>query len=589
MSCRIGIFSLARNRKGRGRSRKGAIILLTAVFLLVMIAVLAVTIDLGYMTSARSELQRATDAAALAGAGALVDGEEAARAKSFEFFARNPVGGGTLYQKENWGSLSAQWLSAHPDDYKLSLGNWDPSRNPGSDPTKDDRFYTDQTKLPSAVWLQTQRTDIPSFFAKALGVDSFKVTAQAIARYQPRDIVLVLDFSGSMSYDSQLRRITDFGEPARASVESTLQQCWTDLGSPTYGTLAFAPQNVVTTKAWSYGSGTSKKTGNVMVTFRNNSVQVACSGTVSYTKIVLNWNGVNQTITSSGTSGTFNYSSSYYTRALTSVTIYNNTYSLAFPYDAATIKAYFGLGSVAYPYAVGSWDSWIDYVKTSAYIRTAGYRNMYGYMSLMNWWQESQNAYSQTCDLWKVHEQPVATLKDASGTFFNFIQQVKTDDRVAFVIYNSPSQTAQIEEHLNTDFDAVLNTIKHRQSGHYDDYTNIGAGIQYGIKELDEKGRTGAFKMIVLMTDGNANKPTNETTARTFCLQQASIAATRHYPILTICLGEQADSALLQSVADTTGGKAFIVPGGASVTDYGPALTQVFRDIANARPLQIVK
>lgn len=585
---RAVMFPFAR-RKSPKRHRKGAILILAAGFLLVMMAILAVTIDLGYMTSARSELQRATDAAALAGAGALVNGADVAKTEAFQFFARNPVGGGAIYQASNWDTVAAQWLSKHPDDFKMTLGNWDPTRNAGSDPTKDDRFYTDNTKLPSAIWLKTQRTDIPSFFAKVLGVDSFKVQAEAIARYQPRDIALVLDFSGSMSYDSQLRRITDFGESARAAVESTLQQCWTDLGSPKYGTLTFAPQNVVVTKAWSYGTGSNKKSGNVTVTFRNNDVQVSCSGTVSYTKIVLGWSSSNQTITSSGTSGTFTYSSSYNGKSLNSVTVYNSTNSLSVPFDAATIKSYFGLASVTYPYAVGTWDDWITYVKTSSYIQTAGYRNKFGYMNLMNWWQEVHNSYAETRDLWKVHEQPVATLKDASATFFDFIQQVKTDDRVAFAIYNSPSQTAQIEQHLTTDLATVLSTIQHRQSGHYDDYTNIGAGIQYGIQELDTNGRVGAFKMIVLMTDGNANKPTSETAARTFCIQQAQAAAAKHYPILTICLGQDADSALLQTVADTTGGKAFIVPGGASVTDYGPALTQVFRDIANARPLQIVK
>jgi Mg-chelatase subunit ChlD len=571
-----------RNCQG-GRCRKGAIIVLTALFLVAIMAVLAMTIDLGYLLSARSELQRATDAGALAGAGAIVDGADVAQTKAFEFFARNPVGGTALYQPDNWQTLAEQWLAQHPDDFKMTLGNWDPTRPPGSDPTQDGRFYTDPNTLPSAIWLQTQRTDVPSFFARALGIDSFQVSAQAIARYQPRDIVLVLDFSGSMSYDSQLRRITDFGESARSAVESSLLQCYQDLGSPTYGSLTFQPQYVSATKAWSYGSPT--KSGNVTVTFRSGDVQVNCTGTVSYTKIKLTYsNGTTKIYTTSGTSGTFAG-----TRQINTVTVYNGTNSISLSDDYTTIKSFFNLTSVPYPYPSGSWNSWIDYVKSSSYVNTAGYRKKYGCMTLINWWQESLNGYSQTPDLWKTHEQPVRTLKDACGTFFTFLQQVQTDDRVSFVIYNSPAQTAQIEEHLTTDMDVVLDTIQHRQAGHYDDFTNIGAGIQYGIQELDANGRAGAFKMIVLMTDGNANRPGGTSNAYNFTVQQAQAAAAKRYPILTICLGQLADSGLLQTVADTTTGYAFVVPGGASVTDYGPALIDVFQRIANARPLQIVK
>ncbi len=572
--------------RGRGRSRKGAIIVLTALCLAVMVAVLAMVVDLGYLVSARSELQRATDSAALAGAGALVDGSSVAQTRAFEFFARNPVAGSALYQDDNWQAMAEQWLAQHPDDFKMQLGHWDPTRAPGDDPTKDNRFYTEADTLPSAIWLQTQRSDVPSFFAKALGVDSFKVTAQAIARYQPRDIVLVLDFSGSMAYDSQLKRISDFGSSARAAVEASLQQCYEDLGSPTYGsTMTFAPQYVSDTKAWSYGSGRKKKSGDVTVTFRSDDVQVECTGSVSFTKIVLRYsNGWTKTYYTSGTSGTFAGTS-----RIDEVTVYNNSDSISLSDDYSTIKDFFHLTDASYPYPYGSWNSWIDYVKSSYYVNNAGYQKKYGCMTLINWWLEVQRPHDELPDLWKVHAQPVATVKDASGMFFDFIQQVQTDDRVAFVLYNSEAQTAKIEEHLTTDFSSVADTIQHRQAAHYDAFTNIGAGIQYAIQELTDNGRPGAFKMIVLMTDGNANRPYNESYARSFAIQQAQAAAAKHYPILTICLGQQADSSLLQTIAETTNGFRFVVPGGATITDYGPALIEVFQKIANARPLQLVK
>jgi Flp pilus assembly protein TadG len=173
---------------------------------------LALSIDLGYVASTQSELQRATDAAALAGAGVLADGATGAQSKAFEFLARNPIAQSILYEEENWEEKAQAWLAAHPDDFKLQVGQWDPSLDPGTDPTKDNRFFQDADSPPSAIWVTAQRTGNPLFFAGVLGQQSFTVSAQSIARYLPRDIVLVLDFSGSMSYDSQVRRVTYFGE-----------------------------------------------------------------------------------------------------------------------------------------------------------------------------------------------------------------------------------------------------------------------------------------------------------------------------------------------------------------------------------------
>jgi len=91
------------------------------------------------------------------------------------------------------------------------------------------------------------------------------------------------------------------------------------------------------------------------------------------------------------------------------------------------------------------------------------------------------------------------------------------------------------------------------------------------------------------MTDGKANRPTNESTGRAYALQQAQRAADHNIPILTLGLGLDADQALLQQIAEMTKGKAFIVPGGMQVMDFRPELTENFRTIANHRPVRLVK
>ena len=61
----------ARRRRG---SRRGTIIVLSAVLMIVLMGLLALSIDTGYMYTMQTELDRSVDAAALAGAAMLVQG-----------------------------------------------------------------------------------------------------------------------------------------------------------------------------------------------------------------------------------------------------------------------------------------------------------------------------------------------------------------------------------------------------------------------------------------------------------------------------------------------------------------------------------
>jgi hypothetical protein len=578
--------------KSRKPNRQGTILVLAAVMMVVMVALLALSVDLGYITTVNNELQRATDAAALAGAGSLVEGTDEAQLQAFKFLARNPVGGRLIAEQEGWEEQAALWIAQHPDEFKVEAGHWNPD-NPKPEPgdTEDPRFIVSD-QLPSTVRVQTAHNNTPLFFAKLLGRNSFSVKAESIARYQPRDISVVLDFSGSMNYDSQLMRITNFGETARAAVEASLLECYQDLDSPAYGTLQFTPQYVTLE-----GQAASGCIPHVTVTFRGLDVQV--TSTKDLSNVVLQFsNGWTQRFEGlSGTTGTFKGTGYYAGKRIDKVWVksgcndsYEGTgYGERFEDTAANIKQYFGLTSVPYPYASGSWDDYINYVKTNSYVKTAGYMKKYGFMTLINYWLEQKAGASETADLWKVSAQPIATVKDCFGVFMGYLQEVDIQDRVAFTIYNSPSQDAQLEQGLTEDFALVQNLVQHRQAGHYDRYTNIGAGIRVGREELDAHGRAGAFKMIVLMTDGNANKPSNESTARTYALDQARAVAVKGYPILAISLGDDADSTLMQEIADITGGIHFNVPGGQTVTDYQTGLLAVLRQIADHRPLVLVK
>jgi Mg-chelatase subunit ChlD len=334
-----------------------------------------------------------------------------------------------------------------------------------------------------------------------LGQQKFLVAAEAIAMYQPRDIMVVLDFSASMNDDSELQQI---GKLGRQQIEGNLLQIYNQLGAPKFGTMQWAPVSIGST-------------------------------------------------------------------------------------SASVIKNQLGLTKVAYPYPGGSWDEYINYVQTNGAVANAGYRNKYGLLTLVNYWLENRPKFAETPDLWKTSEQPVTAVKDALSVFLAYLQQVKTDDRVGLVIYTYSDGTARLESGLTNDFKLVETTARYRQAGHYDPYTNIGAGMQKARMELEKNGRPGAKRMIVLMTDGLANRPTSTSAAQKLVLSESGLASRNEFPIVAISLGSGADASIMQQVADDTSGVHFNIPGGKDVSAYEEDLKKVFRQIADDRPLKLVK
>ncbi|MGQ9564679.1 MAG: VWA domain-containing protein [Thermogutta sp.] len=567
----------------RVKNRRGAVLVLTALLMVFMMGLLALSVDVGYMMTVKTELKRAADAAALAGAASLVEGSDVAELSAFEFLSRNPVGRENIMAEPDWEERLAELLAQNAEKFRIEFGDWDESS----------RQFVPSFVNPTAIRVLARHDGGPLFFSRVFGKDRFYLEAESIARYEPRDIVLVLDFSASMNDDSELRRISEFGESARADVEANIQQIYQELGSPQYGSLQFTPQYYTQV-------GKSPSTGcepQITVTFRSNDVYVVSTKDLS--NVVLRFSdGTTQRFEGlKGKTGTFKGTGANTNKQIVRCWVKSGCndsgegpgYGERFEDTNERIKAYFGLTSIPYPFPVGGWDEYINYVKTSSFVNAAGYRKKYGYLTLVNYWLEKRCQAHETPVLWQVSEQPVKQLKEAVDVFFDYLSEVDTGDRVSLVIYNSEDQTATTEFNLTRDFDSIKNIVWHRQAGHYDRYTNIGAGIKNGVDELLARGRPHSFKMIVLMTDGRANLPSNESTGRAYALQQAQRAADNNIPILTLGVGLDADQSLLDQIAEMTKGKAFIVPGRMTITDFRPELTETFRTIANHRPVRLVK
>jgi Mg-chelatase subunit ChlD len=552
-----------------------------------MMAMLALSVDVGYIFTMQSQLQRSVDAAALAGAQDLVHGLEQAENRAAEYLLRNPVGSSmTFIDESQLAANIAAFKSQYAEHLTVQSGNWDPAT----------RTFTQTTVNPSALSVTMTYPNMPFFFGKVLGKDTFSITASATAMFQPRDIVLVLDYSASMNDDSTFAAI---GRLSRQVVEQSLLNCWNDLGPPSYGNLQFTPQ-------WAVAHGVPENTPqgipHVTVEYRNTQVYVTSTKNLTTVRLQFS-NGSTQSFSPSNTqTGTFAGTGGNANRRITKVWVksWNNAATFGtngelFDFSTNTIfKKALGLDTVAYPYPNGgSWDGYINYcTSSSGQNYSAGYQYKFGGMNLMNYWLEKYPAYSQVPDLWKVRAEPLYGLKYAVDVFADFIKSVDTQDRVGLVIYNAPNGDAILESPLTQNVDSIVAIVKQRQAGHYHSYTNIGAGMKLGREHLEANGRPNAFKMMVLMTDGLANWHNgqyNVTAANNMVAQEAALAAAKKFKIMTIALGVDADTSSMQAVANTTNGTYYRVPGGANHQVMHDQLYEAFKEIADARPLLLVK
>ncbi len=169
--------------------------------MVVILAMVAFSVDMGYVVTCRTEMQRSVDAGALAGASAIGLGAAEAEKAARDIVGLNPVGRQTVPD----GSI------------KVELGYWDPQA----------RAFQTTSQSPSAIRVSAASDDHSTFFGRVLGQQKFHVDAQAIAKYQPRDIMVVLDFSASMNDDSELQQM---GKLGRNQIEQNLLQIYNQLG-----------------------------------------------------------------------------------------------------------------------------------------------------------------------------------------------------------------------------------------------------------------------------------------------------------------------------------------------------------------------
>jgi Flp pilus assembly protein TadG len=162
--------------------RRGAVVVLAAVIMSVMVGMLAFAVDIGYIELSRTQLQAAADSSALAGAASVNLSRADMETVAKRFADANMVAGRKVQLQSR----------------DIEYGTWDAGA----------RTFT-PSPTPSNAVRVTVRTDDDTggktklFFARIFNVDSLRQQASAVATVNPRDICFVVDLSGSMNDDTQ--------------------------------------------------------------------------------------------------------------------------------------------------------------------------------------------------------------------------------------------------------------------------------------------------------------------------------------------------------------------------------------------------
>jgi Flp pilus assembly protein TadG len=256
----------------------------------------------------------------------------------------------------------------------------------------------------------------------------------------------------------------------------------------------------------------------------------------------------------------------------------------------STIIQKLGLTNVPYPYPGGSWTEYVKYVKQVSISGVPAipdmYKNYYGLRTFVNYLLAARTLTTETPKLAGTRAQPVHALKQAVDELCGYLMLMDSGDQLSLQSYSDAGKSLKT---LTGDYTLISQTVYAQQAGGYGANTNISAGIEQGISELlSSRARKSAKKVIFVLTDGQANRPSNETTGRQYAINSATNAINKNIQIYTISLGSEADQALMAQIAGIGKGVHYYVPT-LNISQYSEDLKKVFRTLGGKRPVRLVE
>ncbi len=598
--------------KGHRPNRRGVFIVLASIIMIVLFAFLSLGLDTGLISLEQTRLQNAVDSAALAASQEITSSVHAAAAEGAD-----PNSIAVEQAKEMAVDVAERnGVYVDPDQdiifgkrtYNEGTGEWDITWN--AEPYNVVKVVArrDQPDM------SARDSKLPLAFGWAVGKPTIDLKAEAIAFVEARDMVVVLDFSGSMNDDSKYSAIGRLGQgPIEENMTNIINAM-----NPNLGDLTFEQEYLRIVGDPPSNSGAPQN----VVTFKDREVYVESTKNISRVKLYFD-NGRSQTFYTSGTSGTYSGSGSNNNRKIETVYVKaGNDWGDGEKFEDtnSAVKQAFGLDDIPYPYQRGSWDEFINYCRDNISSNT-GNRQKYGKLNFCDYILNRRYHHYETEDFWMAPHYPFHAVKEGFTLFLGFLEDLDFGDEVGIVSYDESSRVehtlsedgtyASLNGDWISDDYTTLNTIqRHKQAAHYGTYTAMGFGVNEADELLKNHSRHGARPTIVLMTDGNANRyqygwslPNDwnwdELTdydgdghadyvtydrAKQYAIWEAVEAHKRGVTIHTMSVGASADREVMTAIANACGGIHIAVPGGATIAELQSQMLEAFRQIAAKVP-----
>jgi Flp pilus assembly protein TadG len=166
-------------------NERGVVLIFVAISLVLLAAFVALAIDVGFMFTAKADLQSSVDAAALAGASGLTLGPAEARARAIEYAQKNPVFN----------------YAVNLELSDIELGTWNASTRSFAVLPEEQELTANSIRVTGNL-TEERGNAVELFFARVLGRDTADVRAQSVATAGVEvawDVVVLQDITGSFT------------------------------------------------------------------------------------------------------------------------------------------------------------------------------------------------------------------------------------------------------------------------------------------------------------------------------------------------------------------------------------------------------
>ncbi|MFO0912903.1 MAG: pilus assembly protein TadG-related protein [Pirellulales bacterium] len=589
-------------RNRRLPRRRGTILILTALLLVILLGFAAFSIDTGYMLMARTQLQTAADSAALASAATMGNDPAISTAAAKRFAEMNKI-----------GARNVQLTSTD-----VEYGNW----NAGTQ-----AFTPTGQGLGNAVRI-VARADaahggpVPLFFGKVFGRKFVNLEASAVAVTNPRDICFVVDLSGSMNDDT---------DPSNAS---TINASYPGVGTQLL-------QNVYNDFGWGTYPGTSEAIGKPLGVTSLSALTNTSSSPLLNTRQP-------RTLTAGGKNYSYTVPTQYQIKSTDSSTVRNQkAYSWVMDVQLRGVAGFPPLPGVMpnvkpTPNSTNSdnYNYWQSYL--SANSSAIGYKSylqvieqagrdtkpfssstLYSPLSTLSsdcpYHAESTDAGTF---MFPPREMPTHGARRSLISALNVIKErneVVSDpaqrDWVSIVTYELKTHTV-VAHSLSGNYDSAMNACAVFQAcSDNAACTATETGLSTALSHLNSKGRATATKVVVLITDGKPNLYSSSSSTissyisahpnsnfyggssnypQDAAMMQASIIQGKNWMFFPVAIGLQSDTDFMNRVYTVGKGKTgqtYTSPYAATSdpTQYETEMKAIFEDIISKNKYKIVQ